>query len=74
MQFINVTTDDEESEEMAVDQNDFNSVNEENKSNSGSNQQSEDDPGMLDSGGGTMINHSVVIGEDTEPDLPLDYL
>ena len=21
-----------------------------------------------------MINHSVVIGEDTEPDLPLDYL
>ena len=62
---------------MAVDIPDSNSANEENKSNSGSNQQSEDDPGLLDSGGGTMINHSVVIGEDgdTEPDLPaLDYL
>ena len=77
VQFINITTDEEESaeDEVAAELPDLNSGVEEDKSNSGSNQQSEDDAGMLDSGGGTMINHSVVIGEDTEPDSPaLDYL
>ena len=37
VQFINVTTEDEESDEVAVDIPDSNSANEENKSNSGSN-------------------------------------
>ena len=68
VQFVNVTTDGEES----GDKHDLNQNNE--GSITGSVLQSEDDLGLLDSGGGTMINHSLETGEEDNSDLPADYM
>ena len=65
---MNVTTDGEES----GDKHDLNQNNE--GSITGSVLQSEDDLGLLDSGGGTMINHSLETGEEDNSDLPADYM
>ena len=65
---MNVATEGEES----ADVHDLNQNNE--GSMSGSVQQSEDDLGLLDSGGGTMINHSLESGNEDSNDLPPDYM
>ena len=65
---MNVATEGEESGDV----HDLNQNNE--GSMTGSIQQSEDDLGLLDSGGGTMINHSLESGEGDNNDLPPDYL
>ena len=66
---MNVATDEQEE---AGDKHDLNQNNE--VSLLESLQQSEDDLGLLDSGGGTMINHSLETGEEDNSELPADYL